>query len=60
LVLRPGSVSAKQNSEVKVLLDGKTVDATNAGSDVHDGIVTVDQDRLYNLIDLHGKSSAHV
>ncbi len=50
LVLRPGS--AKQNVQVKVFIDGKVVGSSNAGQDVKDGIITIDQDRLYNLIQL--------
>jgi cytochrome c biogenesis protein CcdA/thiol-disulfide isomerase/thioredoxin len=37
---------------VKVLLDGKPVGADAAGSDVHGGAVTVNSQRLYNLVDL--------
>lgn len=56
LVLRPGE--AKQG-KVQVLLDGKPVTAQNAGADVKNGTITVDQDRLYNLIDLQGKPGEH-
>ncbi len=58
LVLRP-STSGKP-STVKVILDNKPVDATNAGADVKNGIVTVPTDRLYHLIDLHGKTESHL
>jgi len=37
---------------VKVLLDGKPIDAAAAGSDVHGGTVTVRSQRLYDLVDL--------
>lgn len=57
LVLRPGK--AKQPVKVRVLLDGKPVNATIAGQDVKDGIVTIDEDRLYTLIDLKGKTENH-
>jgi cytochrome c biogenesis protein CcdA/thiol-disulfide isomerase/thioredoxin len=40
---------------VRVLVDGRAVDATNAGADVKDGAVTVDSDRLYELVH-HGES----
>ncbi len=57
LVLRPG---LGKNGTMKVLLDGKIVERANAGSDVSaDGIVTVDSDRLYNLIDLRAGASEH-
>ncbi len=59
LVLRPGHVN-KNGAKVKVFLDGKIVDSTNAGDDVKDGIINVDTDRLYNLINLHGKTENHV
>jgi cytochrome c biogenesis protein CcdA/thiol-disulfide isomerase/thioredoxin len=37
---------------VKVLLDGKPIDAADAGADVHNGYVTVTDERLYNLVEL--------
>ena len=57
LVLRPPS-SGK--GTIKVILDGKVVDQTNAGSDVQNGTVIIDTDRLYNLIDLHNKAGQHL
>lgn len=57
IILRPGSA---KNPTVKVLLDGKVIDASVAGTDVKNGIVQVDTDRLYNLVDLHGKTENHV
>jgi hypothetical protein len=38
--------------DVRVLLDGKPIEASAAGGDVHDGVVTVDSQRLYSLVDL--------
>ena len=35
---------------VQVLINGKTPNAGDAGSDVHAGIVTVNQQRLYNIV----------
>lgn len=58
LVLRPGSSGA--NAKVKVFLDENVVDNSNAGADVQNGVVTIDSDRLYNLIDLKGKASRHI
>lgn len=58
LVLRPGI--AGKNAKVKVYLDGKVVTKTNAGEDIKDGIVTIDTDRLYTLIDLKGKTENHI
>ncbi len=37
---------------VQVLLDGHPIPAAEAGSDVHDGVVTVRRQRLYSLISL--------
>jgi cytochrome c biogenesis protein CcdA/thiol-disulfide isomerase/thioredoxin len=35
---------------VQVRLDGKPISAADAGSDVHDGVVTVHRQRLYSLV----------
>lgn len=45
---------------VKVFIDGKVVDAINAGADVKNGSVTIDSDRLYDLIDLHNNPGQHL
>jgi cytochrome c biogenesis protein CcdA/thiol-disulfide isomerase/thioredoxin len=37
---------------VQVLLDGHTIPGAEAGSDVHDGVVTVRRQRLYSLVSL--------
>jgi cytochrome c biogenesis protein CcdA/thiol-disulfide isomerase/thioredoxin len=37
---------------VRVLLDGKPIPARLAGEDVKNGVVTVDEQRLYDLVDL--------
>jgi hypothetical protein len=37
---------------IKVLLDGKPIPAADDGSDVHNGYVTVTDERLYNLVEL--------
>jgi cytochrome c biogenesis protein CcdA/thiol-disulfide isomerase/thioredoxin len=37
---------------VRVLLDGHPISAAEAGSDVHDGVVTVRRQRLYSLVSL--------
>ncbi len=57
LVLRPGS--GQKIATVKLLLDGKVIDPSNAGTDVQNGIITIYTDRLYNLIDLKGNSGRH-
>ena len=38
----------------RVLVDGKPISASEAGSDVHDGLVKVQGQRLYSLISLPG------
>jgi cytochrome c biogenesis protein CcdA/thiol-disulfide isomerase/thioredoxin len=54
LVMRPkNGVGGK----VKVYLDGALVGADNAGSDVKDGVVTIDSERLYRLIKLESPGS---
>ena len=58
LVLRPGTAGV--GAKVRVFVDGKPVDGTNAGADVKDGVVTIDSARLYTLVNLHGKPGAHV
>jgi cytochrome c biogenesis protein CcdA/thiol-disulfide isomerase/thioredoxin len=57
LVMNP---SAEQISQVKVYLDNKLVNSQNAGKDVEEGVVTVDSDRLYELIDLKGSPGNHL
>ncbi|HSW47944.1 MAG TPA: hypothetical protein VLG67_02580, partial [Candidatus Saccharimonadales bacterium] len=57
LVMRPGSA---KNAQVKVYLDGKLIDAKSAGPDVKNGIVNVDSDRLYNLVDFKDKTERHI
>jgi cytochrome c biogenesis protein CcdA/thiol-disulfide isomerase/thioredoxin len=38
--------------KVKVMLDGKPISAADDGKDVHNGYVTVTDERLYNLVEL--------
>lgn len=56
LVIHP----AGNKDAVKVFLDGKTVNQSVAGADVKNGMVIVDEPRLYNLIDLKGKTENHL
>lgn len=58
LVLRPST--SNKTSLVKVFIDNKPVDVTNAGADVKNGVLTVSTDRLYNLVDLHEKTENHL
>lgn len=56
LVMNPGVDSGK----VKVILDGKLVDEKFAGKDVKNGYILIDNDRLYELIDLKGNPGNHL
>ena len=38
---------------VRVLLDGQPVSDAQAGADVHDGVITITEDRLYRLLKLN-------
>ncbi len=58
LVLRPGTAGI--GAKVRVLVDGKPVNGSNAGSDVKDGYVTIDSARLYTLVNLHGRPGTHI
>jgi cytochrome c biogenesis protein CcdA/thiol-disulfide isomerase/thioredoxin len=62
LVLKPGFGTPVTGGKVKVFLDGELVNETNAGIDVdvEKGIVLVNKDNLYNLIDLKGKPGEHL
>jgi len=58
LVMKP--IKGNPSTKVKVFLDGKIVNNSNAGEDVKDGEVLVNEDRLYNLIDLKGNIVDHI
>lgn len=49
LVMRP---QGGKTSRIRVYLDGSIVNTENAGDDVHEGIVTINTDRLYRIIKL--------
>ncbi len=44
--------SPGHDRRLRVLLDGRPIPSADAGTDVHDGVVTVTGQRLYNLVDL--------
>lgn len=52
LVMEVGKVGGK----VKVYLDGKLVDDLSGGADVKDGEILIDENRVYELLDLDRKS----
>ncbi len=45
---------------VQVLLDGRPIPASDAGSDVHHGVVTVTGQRLYTLVSLPENTRSHL
>jgi len=51
--------SAPQGAIVQVLQDGAPVTAANAGTDVHNDVMTIGTSRLYNVIDNHGVPGEH-
>ena len=56
----PAFGSGNKGNKIKVLIDARTVDGSNAGADVKNGQVILDEERLYNLIDLKGKVEDHL
>ena len=56
ITLQPGS----SGEHIKIYLDGKLINAAQAGQDVQNGIVTLDQARLYSLVDLRGATENHI
>ncbi len=45
---------------VQVLLDGHPISASDAGADVHNGVVTVRRQRLYSLVSLPSDRRGHL
>ncbi len=60
IILRPGAAAKTGGGKVKVYLDGRVIDNSVSGADDNNGIITVNSDRLYSLVDLHGKVGQHV
>jgi len=56
LVIGPGV----KGNQIKVLIDGKPIDELMAGADVKNGVIILDEERLYNLVDLKGKVENHL
>ncbi len=59
IILRPGK-NPPNTASVKVFLDGSPIDPKISGEDVKNGILTIDSDKLYSLVDLHGNIKDHV
>ncbi len=54
-------ITPKQaGDQIKVLLDGRLIDSSQAGADVKDGTITLDKDRLYDLVNLQGNPGSHL
>lgn len=56
LVMKQGSA---KNGKVTVILDGAKIDPSQSGKDVVNGMMTIDEDRLYDIVNLHGKNEIH-
>ena len=54
------SSAGKVPRHVEVLLEGHRIPAADAGADVHDGIVTVQGERLYTLVSLPHDERHHL
>lgn len=57
LVMRPGT---NTTGTVRVYLDGKPIQASDAGKDVKNGIVTINKDTLYTLVELQKPSEGRI
>ncbi|WP_100183408.1 thioredoxin family protein [Candidatus Nitrosotenuis aquarius] len=53
------NIVAAGESEIQILLDGKTISAQHAGTDVRDGKTAIKEATLYNLVSME-ESSSHV
>jgi thiol-disulfide isomerase/thioredoxin len=56
LVMHPN----KKGDRVKVYLDDKQIAKDKSGIDVIGSIITLDSDRLYEIVDLKGKTENHI
>ncbi|MBI4130313.1 cytochrome c biogenesis protein DipZ [Candidatus Roizmanbacteria bacterium] len=50
----------QKSDQVRVLLDGKSISSGQEGIDVVDGLVVLDEARLYELVDLQGNRGEHI
>lgn len=49
-----------KGNTVKVYLDGKLIPANVSGKDVQNGVVKLDTERLYDLVNLRGQKGDHI
>jgi hypothetical protein len=54
------SSAGERPRQVRVLLDGKPIPSKFAGADVHNGVLTVRNQRLYSLVSLPGDQQHHL
>lgn len=57
IILRPPGGGA--SATVKIFFDGRPIDQSVAGSDVKNGSIVADRDRLYHVVNLRGTVSEH-
>ena len=60
IIFRPDTTNSHGEQKVRVFLDGKIIDQKSAGADVKEGFITINTDRLYNVVDLQGKTEEHI
>ncbi|MBF0504160.1 MAG: cytochrome c biogenesis protein DipZ [Candidatus Omnitrophica bacterium] len=56
LVVGPGS----RGDQIQVFIDDRPADPSQAGADLKDGRVILDEERLYHLLDFKGKIEPHL
>ncbi len=54
------SSAGRHPRQMRVLLDGRPIPASLAGADVHNGVVTVTNERLYSLVSLPHNERHHL
>ncbi len=47
------------DDHARVLIDGKPIEEAINGKDTHEGFIVLDRQRLYEIVDLKGKSEEH-
>jgi thiol-disulfide isomerase/thioredoxin len=55
LVMRP----KQKGDRVHILIDGKKIEDAQSGSDVHEGVIELDTDRLYEIVHLQSGAGDH-
>lgn len=60
LVMHPPANLGSEQAKIKVYLDGKIVEEKVSGEDVKNGVLLIDSERLYNLVNLHEEKGGHI